>query len=114
MVNLRVGIYNFNLISYYLYDLHKILPIKNFETISSYLIEKLTMNNHLIELNDFIDLYNVSFISDDFTLITLDQKWVKFLNENNQKIKILQKSSDICNELISAKVPQIFRSISRY
>jgi len=95
------AIYNFNLISYYLYDLHKFLPIKNFETISSYLIEKLTMNNHLIELNDFIDLYNVSFISDDFTLITLDQKWVKFLNENNQKIKILQKSSDICNELIS-------------
>lgn len=77
-----------------------ILPIKNFEKLSSYLIEKLTMNNHMIELNDFIDLYNVSFISNDYTLITLDQKWIEFLNEKKNVIHILEKSSSVCNKLV--------------
>lgn len=91
--------YDFILIRHYLYEFYKILPFKNFETLNCYLIEKLTINNHMIEFNDFIDLYNVSFISNEITLITLDKRWIDFLDKNKLTINELENSSYICNEL---------------
>lgn len=79
--------YDFILIRHYLYELYKILPFKNCETLNSYLIKKLTINNYMIEFNDFIDLYNVSFISNEYTLITLDKRWIDFLDEKKLTIK---------------------------
>lgn len=93
--------YDFETIRYCLYDLHKIMPINNFETLNSFLIEKLTLNNHMIEFNDFIDLYNICLITNDVTFITLEKKWVDFLNEKKKTLGILDKSSQTCNEFQS-------------
>lgn len=85
-----------------IYDLLKSLFdgfVKNLDILYTYLIERIINEDKYPEVNDFIDLYNICLIAENYKLITFENKWIEFMKIYSNDYPVLKDSYFLSRKL---------------